>query len=49
MDKDNSMVVTRGGQQWKKLVKGTGGKYVAMEGDLTLGGRHTVQYTDYVL
>ena len=46
-DADNSMVVTRGkgvGAQWG--VKGD--KYVVMEDGLTLGGGHTMQYTDHV-
>ena len=45
-DTDNSMVVTRG-KGWG-AVKGQGVKYVVTEGDLTVGGGHTLQYTDHV-
>ena len=30
------------------VVQGKGGKYKVIEGDLTLGGEHTMQYTDGV-
>ena len=38
------MVVTRG--KMVGVVKGEGAKYMVTEGDLTLGVRHTMQYTD---
>ena len=43
IDADNSMVVTRG-----KVRVGERGKYMVTEDDLTLGGEHTMQYTDCV-
>ena len=45
-DTDNSVVVAGGnGGGW--VVKGTDIKYRVMEDDLTLGGGHTMQYTDH--
>ena len=44
IDTGNSMVVTRG--KMGGVVKGDGAKYMVTEGDLTLGVRHTMQYTD---
>ena len=46
---DNTAVITRGkgGGGWEKRVRG-GGRNV-LEGNLTLGGNHTIQYTDDVL
>ena len=42
---DNSMVITRskGGKGRQEKVKGG---YVVTKGDSTLGGKHTIQYTD---
>ena len=45
IDTDNSMVVTRR-KVGRVVVKGT--KYIVIEDDLTLGGGHTMQYTDRV-
>ena len=41
------MVVTRGKEALGEAVKGI--KYTAMDGDMTLGGKCTMQYIDYVL
>ena len=41
------MVATRGFRVGG-VAKKKGAKYMAMEDDLTLGGRHTMQYTDHV-
>ena len=38
------MVVTRE-KGVRRVVKGKGVKYMVMEGDLTLGGGHTMQHT----
>ena len=45
-DTDNSMVVTGG--KGGEGSKGKGVKYMLAEDDLTLGGEHTMQYTDHV-
>ena len=42
------MVVTRGKGGWEEGQKVKMAKYMVMEGDLTLGGKHTMQYTDDV-
>ena len=46
IDTDNSMVATRG--RGVEVSKGKGDRYMVTEDDLTLGGGHTVQYTDHV-
>ena len=47
IDTDNSMVVTTGeGDYREKKVKGA--KYMETNGDLTVGGEHTMQYIDDV-
>ena len=45
-DTGNSMVVTRGKGVGTSGVKGH--KYMVTEGNLTLNGGHTMQYTDHV-
>ena len=40
------MVATRG--RGVEVSKGKGDRYMVTEDDLTLGGGHTVQYTDHV-
>ena len=39
------MVITRGKEEWGWVEEVKGG-HVVTKGDLTLGGEHTVQYTD---
>ena len=43
------MVVTRGKSRWEEVVKGKGVEYMVTEGNLTLDGKHTMQYTCAVL
>ena len=47
IDTDNSVVVTRGKEVGGKSDGGRG-KYMVMGDDLTLSGRHTMQYEDHV-
>ena len=44
IDTDNSMLVTGG----KRVRRVNGLKYMVMDGDMILGGWHTMQYTDHV-
>lgn len=46
IDTENSMVVTRGESGWGKIKRIKGIKYMMMKGDQTLGGEHTMVYTD---
>ena len=48
IDTNNIIVVTRGEGGGEGL-KVTNVKYMVMEGDLTMGGEHTIRYTDDVL
>ena len=43
------MVVTRGEGNWRKRKREKRVKYMVTEEDQTLGGEHTIQYTDDVL
>ena len=49
IDPDNSMVITRGKGGWGQSRKGHKVGQMVMEGDLTSGGEHIIQYTDNVL
>ena len=43
------MVIIREKREWEDEDVGTGGRKVLTEGDLILGGEHTIQYADDVL
>ena len=44
IETESSVVVTRG----KGVRRSKGAKYMVREDDMTLGGGHTMQYTDHV-
>ena len=49
-DTDNCTGISRGQVVCEKVEEGKGwGWGMVMEGELTLGGEHTIQYTDDVL
>lgn len=43
------MKVTRGEGDWGRAKGATGVKYMVMEEDQSLGGEHSMEYTDIVL
>ena len=45
---NNRVVTTTGREGWEGVVKDKAGQLHGTEGDLTSGGRHTMQYTDHV-
>ena len=47
VDTYNDIVVTRGKKGWGKEINGV--KYMVIEGDLTLGGEHSMEYINDVL
>lgn len=47
-DADNSVVVI-GATGWGRMMRVKGVEYMETEGDVTLGGEHTMEYTDAVL
>ena len=49
VDRDNSMVMTRGKGKWGQVEEDKGGINGDERKDLTLGDEHTIQYTDDVL
>lgn len=42
------MMITRGEGGGREVEKNTGTNYVVTEGDETLGGEHTMEYTNVV-